>query len=137
MTSFNQYAMNSLTFTVNWLKFNLWYICNITLFLQKFMFAWMLFHFAYLINHDFTNLNLQNSDWLIDTASTQISARVICLSKAYEIQSRSLQSSWIFLYQHSIIHHLDLILFIWSCIVFNLDSIWSLKYHLSFNVHHL
>ena len=48
---------------------------------------------------------------------------VTCLNKAYEIQLKLLSSSWILLCQHSIIHCLDLVSFIWLCIVFNLDSI--------------
>ncbi len=61
----------------------------------------------------------------------------ICLNITYEIRSKLSLSHRIFLYQHSIIRCLYLDLFIWLCTVFNLDSIWSSIYHLSFNVHHL
>ncbi len=61
----------------------------------------------------------------------------ICLNIAYEIRSKLSLSHWIFLYWHSIIRHLYLDLFIWLCTVFNLDSIWSSIYRLSFNVHRL
>ncbi len=137
LTSFNQYTVNSLTFTVNWLEFDLWHICNITFLFKNSCLHKCCFLFTWLINHDFTDSDLRNSDWLIDITSSQISASVICLNRTYEIWSRFLWSLWISLYQHSIIHCLDLILFIWLCIVFNLDSIWSSKYHLSFNVHRL
>ncbi len=137
LINFNQYAVNSLTFTVNWLEFNLWHIHNITLLFENSCSHECCFLFAWLINHDFTDSDLQNSDWLIDIASFQIRASVICLNRAYEIRLWSLRSLRISLYQHSIIHCLDSILFIWSCIVFDLDSIWSSKCHLSFNAHHL
>ena len=60
----------------------------------------------------------------------------ICLNIAYEIHLKLFLSHWIFLYWHSIIHHLYLNLFIWLCTVFDLNSVWSSIYHLSFNVHH-
>ncbi len=61
----------------------------------------------------------------------------VCLNITYEIRSKLSLSHWIFLYRHNIIHHFYLDLFIWLCTVFNLNSIWSLIYHLSFNVHRL
>ncbi len=123
LTSFNQYTVNSLALTVNWLEFDLWHIRNIISSSKIHVCMNVVFFFAWLINHDFTDSGLRNSDWLIDIASSQISASVICLNRTYEIRSRSLQSLRISLYQHSIIHCLDLVLFIWLCIVFNLDSV--------------
>ncbi len=59
----------------------------------------------------------------------------VCLNITYEIHSKLSLSHRIFLYRHSIICCFYLDLFIWLCTIFNLDSVWSSIYHLSFNVH--
>ncbi len=48
---------------------------------------------------------------------------VTCLNRTYEIQLKLLLISWILLYQHSIICYFNLVLFIWSYIVFDLNNI--------------
>ena len=95
-----------------------WYTCNITLFFENSClhecssFA----HFLLIVISIFS---------------------AICLNIAYEIRSKLSLSYWIFLYRHSIIHHLYLNLFIWLCTVFDLDSVWNSIYHLSLNVYRL
>ncbi len=95
-----------------------WYTCNITLL--------------------FENLCLHECSSFARFLLIVISIfSAVCLNIAYKIRSKLSLSHRISLYRHSIIHRFYLDSFIWLCTVFDLDSIWSSIYHLSFSVHRL
>ncbi len=122
LTSFNHYTEYLLACIANWLKLQSYQSC------QSWYARNIIFLFENLCSHECNSF----AHFLLIVI---LIFSAICLNIAYKIRSKLSLSHWISLYWHSIICHFYLDLFIWLCTVFNLNSIWSSIYCLSFNVH--
>ncbi len=110
LTNFNHYIKYSLACTANWLKLQ---PCSVLFSLDTLI-------TLFLSSKIHVRMNRTNETQKFFTV---FQFSVTCLNKAYEIQLELLSSFWILLCWHSIIRHLNLVSFIWLCIVFNLDNV--------------